>query len=385
MAANHAQSQPPSIYDASALWTAMGLFGLFLGTLLLAFGGGVFSAVEWLAEISHSGPNALSPETTDTVREAIGTWGWAGITVAAITLPLGNSTFRSKLAHVLRPIASRGEDDLLPPDRHGLFFFLGLFGVLVFAVLAHWLLRTYIEVGWLESEDGLSEWWSVATYLAGAVAAGAAAWSLRDTGHSLLRYFYLILAVGLLLGAMEEISWGQRLLGWGTPPALEGINFQGETTLHNVNFANNAIFEALFWGSALGLTGGLWRLTANLRGLSDRMRLVLPSLMLAPALLLIMVWRTGDLWESANIPRLFMDLFNSGPRGSEVPEALLGLCIVIYTFSNLKQARYLSRQATRMATATTPSSQTLAKRQERPGGPPRGSHGAARGVRFRRS
>jgi hypothetical protein len=40
-----------------------------------------------------------------------------------------------------------------------------------------------------------------------------------------------------------------------------------------------------------------------------------------------------------------MDYFNSGPRGSEVPEALLGLCIIIYTFTNLQKARYLSRVA----------------------------------------
>ena len=359
MAANHPQSQPPSIYGASALWTAMGSFGLVLGLLLLAFDGAVFSAVEWLAEISHSGPNMLSPATADAVRDGIDAWGWAGLAVAAITLPLGNGTLRSKLTRTLRPIVSGGNDDTLSPDRHGFVFFLGLFGVLVFAVVAHWSLRTYVEVGWLESEDGLSEWWSVGAYLAGAAAAGAAAWSLRVTRHRAVRYFYLVLAVGLFLGAMEEISWGQRLVGWGTPSALKDINFQEETTIHNVNFANNVIFEALFWGSVLGLTGGLWRFTANLRGLSDRMRLVLPSLTLAPALLLLMVWRTGDLWQTANIPRLFMDHFNSGPRGSEVPEALLGLCIVIYTFTNLRQARYLNRLAASAATTAAPVGQAL--------------------------
>ena len=228
-------------------------------------------------------------------------------------------------------------------------------------MVAHWSLRTFLEVAWLESEDGLSEWWSVATYLAGAMAAGAAAWTLRFTRHSGLKYFYLILAAGLFLGGMEEISWGQRLVGWGTPAALEEINFQGETTLHNVNFANNVIFEVLFWGSALGLIGGLWRFTANLRGLSDRMRLILPSPILAPALLLLMVWRTGDLWRTANIPRLFMDHFNSGPRGSEVPEALLGLCIVIYTFSNLRQARNFSRLTRCPAKTADPTNQAIAK------------------------
>ena len=343
MAANRTDSQPPSIFSASLLWTAMGLFSLSLGVLLLVFSGAVFSAVDWVVEISHTGPNALAPEKLTAVRDGIETWGWAGVAVAAVTLPLGNGTLRSRLARAARPIAVGQHGDGLPPDRYGPSFFLALFGVLIFAVLAHWSLRTYLEVEWLESEDGLSEWWSVATYLAGALAAGLGAWALRATKHTILKYFYLAMAVGLFLGGMEEISWGQRIFDWGTPATLEEINVQGETTLHNVNFANNVIFEVLFWGSTLGLVGGLWRLTANLRGLSDRMRLVLPSLMLAPALLLIMVWRTGDLWQTANIPRLFMDHFNSGPRGSEVPEALLGLCILIYTFTNLRHARHLRR------------------------------------------
>ena len=86
-------------------------------------------------------------------------------------------------------------------------------------------------------------------------------------------------------------------------------------------------------------------MTANRRGLSDSMRMFLPSLTMAPALLLILVWRTGELWRTANIPRLVMDHFNYGPRGSEVPEVLLGLCLIIYTFTNLQKARCLNRIA----------------------------------------
>ncbi|MCH7735876.1 MAG: hypothetical protein IH872_00590 [Chloroflexi bacterium] len=352
MADNRVTAQVPSIYEASALWTAMGLFGLVLALFLVVFDGPVFSGVEWLVEISQSGPNALSPETAAAVTNGIDVWAWSGIVVAAIALPLGNGRVRAALANALRPTAGRQESDSLPPDRYGLVFFLSLIGVFVFAGLAHWALRAHLDTDWLEGEDGLSEWWSVATYLAAAVFAGAAFWALRATRHTKLRYLYLFLAVGFFLGAMEEISWGQRLVGWGTPSVIQEINFQDETTIHNVNFANNIIFEALFWGSALGMVGGLWRLTANLRGLSDQMRLLLPSLTMAPALLMIMVWRTGDIWEGANIPRLVMDNFNHGPRGSEVPEVMLGLCIIIYTFTNLKRARYLSRLAGSATSAT---------------------------------
>ncbi|MBC8279629.1 MAG: hypothetical protein H8E48_02480 [Chloroflexi bacterium] len=339
------KTQLPNIFNESALWTAMGGFGLLLGFLLLVFDGLVFSVVESLIEVAHTGPYVLSAKNSAEIREGIDTWVWAGFAVAVIALPLGNPKFRAWLTNALGPIVSRQHHDSLPPDRYGPAFFTAILGVLTFSVLAHWSLRTFLDTDWLEGDDGLSERWPVGTYLAAAGAAAAAAWTLRATKHTRLQYFYLALAVAFFLGGMEEISWGQRIFDWGTPAAIEGINFQDETTLHNVNFANNVIFEILFWGSFLGLVGGIWRLTANLRGLSDRMRLVLPSLTMAPALLLILVWRTGEIWRTANIPRLVMDHFNSGPRGSEVPEALLGLCLIIYTFTNLQKARYLRRMS----------------------------------------
>jgi hypothetical protein len=345
MAANRVPPQIPSIYEASAIWTAIGVLGLVMALFLLVFDSAIFSGVEWFVEISYSGPNTLSPETAAAVRNGIDIWPWAGIAVAVVALPLGNARARTALTNALRPVAARQEADVLPPDRYGRVFLLVLLAVFVFAGLSHWALRSHLDTDWLEGEDGLSEWWSVATYLAAAVLAGATARVLWATRHTKLRYLFLVMAVAFFLGAMEEISWGQRLFGWGTPSVIEQINFQDETTIHNVNFANNVIYEVLFWGSALGLTGGVWRLTANLRGLSDRMRMFLPSLAMAPALLMILAWRTGDLWENANIIRLVMDRFNHGPRGSEVPEVMLGLCIMIYTFTNLQKARYLRRVA----------------------------------------
>jgi hypothetical protein len=56
-----------------------------------------------------------------------------------------------------------------------------------------------------------------------------------DGWRAKIRAFsYLALALFLFMAAGEELSWGQRLLGFGTPDALQGINAQGETTLHNL-------------------------------------------------------------------------------------------------------------------------------------------------------
>jgi hypothetical protein len=44
----------------------------------------------------------------------------------------------------------------------------------------------------------------------------------------------LVLALVFVVGAGEEVSWGQRLLGVGTPEDLADANVQGETNVHNL-------------------------------------------------------------------------------------------------------------------------------------------------------
>jgi len=55
--------------------------------------------------------------------------------------------------------------------------------------------------------------------------------------------FFLLLAIILFVGCGEEISWGQRILGFGTPDYLKEHNVQGETTLHNIEILNSNDFD----------------------------------------------------------------------------------------------------------------------------------------------
>jgi hypothetical protein len=50
-------------------------------------------------------------------------------------------------------------------------------------------------------------------------------------------------AAVLVIAALEELSWGQHLLGFATPSWLAGRNFQGEANLHNL--VDSEIFSAL--------------------------------------------------------------------------------------------------------------------------------------------
>lgn len=81
-----------------------------------------------------------------------------------------------------------------------------------------------------EGEDtGVVEYATVLLFLWSAL---ACAWLARR-GPTLARWVYAAGAVGAVLIAGEEISWGQWLFHWSTPEAIAAGNLQDETNLHN--------------------------------------------------------------------------------------------------------------------------------------------------------
>lgn len=82
-------------------------------------------------------------------------------------------------------------------------------------------------------EDGAVEWLSFWAFLLGsALNLLAAARQRRSTGK--LPWFLAGLALFCFVVAMEEISWGQRVLGFQPPTYFLEHNFQQEANLHNV-------------------------------------------------------------------------------------------------------------------------------------------------------
>ena len=60
-------------------------------------------------------------------------------------------------------------------------------------------------------------------------------------------------AACLALVLMEELAWGQVIFSWRTPPLLNEINAQNETTLHNIGWFQ----ERLDLGTFLATLGVL--------------------------------------------------------------------------------------------------------------------------------
>jgi hypothetical protein len=86
-------------------------------------------------------------------------------------------------------------------------------------------------------EDGVFESLTPMLMLISILLIGVAIPKLRKDAQlvnyrNLVTVIYLFLMLIFFLNAMEEISWGQRIIGWETPQTFEG-NVQDETNLHN--------------------------------------------------------------------------------------------------------------------------------------------------------
>ena len=222
----------------------------------------------------------------------------------------------------------------LPADRYDARFGVAAIGALAFTVLTYLSVTYYWEVRWFTGEDGVTEWWSVATFLAAAAMAALTARALVGSGYAVIGGINALLAVAFLSGALEEVSWGQRLFGWSTPGALAGINKQSETNVHNIPAVEDSIATIFLWASIVALAGAVVRAYLHRRGWVTTADFLLPRLFLAPLLLMIVVW-FADAQPFLALRDRF--IFNR----PEVPEVVLGMCVILYTAGNLRTVRAL--------------------------------------------
>ena len=80
----------------------------------------------------------------------------------------------------------------------------------------------------LGREDSIYEWLGALFFLAGSVLGIIIFINSRN-------WFFLLFSASMFFGAGEEISWGQRIIGFETPQQIVEINVQKEFTLHNLN------------------------------------------------------------------------------------------------------------------------------------------------------
>lgn len=91
---------------------------------------------------------------------------------------------------------------------------------------------------WLGTEDKFGEnMTSVFYFAAGLLMLWRSVTMIRKKQSSPLKEILpVLIALFFIFVGGEEISWGQRLLGFETPETIVDNNVQGETTLHNLTF-----------------------------------------------------------------------------------------------------------------------------------------------------
>ncbi len=180
----------------------------------------------------------------------------------------------------------------------------------------------------LVEENHLVEILTFTFLLLGGVLGLMLAWRVgRRRGNPLVTAFYLLFSIGLLLAAMEEVAWGQQLLGYETPPSLAEINEQDEVTLHNIEglHGHSEVFRIAF---GLGGLIGVW--------FSRRWRLrqIGAPVVLLPWFLVITVVAGADLYSDYFPVR---GQINYGlQRLSELVEMLIGISGFLFVWLNVR-------------------------------------------------
>lgn len=119
---------------------------------------------------------------------------------------------------------------------------------------------------WFQGEDKTIEWITFAGFLAGGITL-LTLHSFRSVIPTWARVFLLGLGVFFVICAGEEISWGQRIIGFDTPESLVEINTQDEFNVHNIEFEHFHPKDVVSW------TFKLWGLFIPLGLLVFRKRL----------------------------------------------------------------------------------------------------------------
>lgn len=108
------------------------------------------------------------------------------------------------------------------------FIFISLFVVLFYLIVAVYFPQLYIFSTY---EDLYGEWGQTYFFLATFVLSFLNATHVA-TGR--YRLFFALLAFAAFYTFMEEISWGQRLIGFDTPDFFAEHSYQDEANLHNL-------------------------------------------------------------------------------------------------------------------------------------------------------
>jgi len=231
------------------------------------------------------------------------------------------SNFKSQI------MAAQKEHGLTLPVALALILFPFVAIFLCSAFLALPLTRS--AAAWMLKENRPVEIFTFVILIIGGIKGLQLAWQIKIKGEQpLVLAFYLAFSMGLLLIGLEEISWGQQFFGFGTPDAIQNINAQNETNLHNLGVWQNYLemFPLIF-----GIAGLVSIWIARLPALY---KLSAPYILLLWFVIIALFSAIDLLHEFVIILPILDILFN---QLDELVEMLVGVSGMLYIWLNAKR------------------------------------------------
>ncbi len=145
---------------------------------------------------------------------------------------------------------------------------------------------------WFTGEDGFAETLQVIFYFSCFFLSLVAAYWYWRGGENLIGVLYLGLSFVFIFMVGEEVSWGQRIIGWETAESFARINKQDETNLHNI-YGVGSLFKWIqllvgAYGTIVSIIVWRWN---RLQPYRNRLWAVVPHYTLIGYFALLFVWR----------------------------------------------------------------------------------------------
>jgi hypothetical protein len=242
-------------------------------------------------------------------------------------------------------------------------------------VIVSWADRPLFHL--LTDDDRILEWLQFVGYVAATLLGAAIALQLWRRRNRPMAGLYCLFTLGCLFIAGEEVSWGQRIFGWGTPEPLERINHQRETTLHNIGTIHGALNVVMLLIGLIGFVAPWLVLRYGDRLPGDIVRFVVPPLFVSSAFFMVFAYKIIRF-------TLFPDPQSATVSFGEWPEFCLAYALSSFALLERLRLRVAAPPA-EVAPAARPADVPPA--QTAPGGRPMTatSPGASRRARHRRS
>ncbi len=150
-----------------------------------------------------------------------------------------------------------------------------------------------------------------------------------------LRWWLILISVGLFYLLTEETSWGQHYFGWQMGGIFESINDQGENNIHNSSsWFDQKPRAILLFGMILGtIVHPLMKRFRNGRGLFDNPWWLAPTLVCLGPVIFSQIGAIPERIDDLNMFSFSAQAYTGGYRSSEMEEVYMYLFFVAYLLS----------------------------------------------------